>query len=39
MDPDQVRAAQRDLYEAGEYFALSDTLRPAAEEPAIMMLE
>jgi 2-polyprenyl-6-hydroxyphenyl methylase/3-demethylubiquinone-9 3-methyltransferase len=32
MDPARVRAAQRDLYEAGDYFALSDSLRPAAEE-------
>lgn len=30
MDPAQVRQRQRDLYEAGEYVALSDTLAPAA---------
>lgn len=30
MDRTRIRAAQRELYEAGEYAALSETLRPAA---------
>lgn len=32
MDAQRIRASQRELYEGGEYFALSASLRPAAEE-------
>ena len=30
MSRDELKAAQRELFEAGEYFALAATLMPAA---------